>query len=194
MNKKRILGMLIALSGLFLIFSDFKLTGAVIGLPSEPVVKVAGMIIFLVGISLIATAEKEYRERESRLKKIMGRKFESLSEEERNTYIKSYRRHEKKEEKKIALLDYSPEKIKYLQNEATEALKRGYIPERTSELIQIAKQCGYNLFSGGEGTIVRDSRGNKITEIGGHNRTERIIAKKVLKAMAIGKFYGKKSA
>jgi len=58
MNKKRILGLLIVVFGLAMTFSDFKLTGAVVGLPAEPIIKVSGILIILAGIAIIVAAVK----------------------------------------------------------------------------------------------------------------------------------------
>ena len=59
MNKKRILGILISIIGLTMSLSDIKMTGAVIGLPAEPVIKIAGIIILLIGFAIIAIVTEQ---------------------------------------------------------------------------------------------------------------------------------------
>lgn len=72
MNKKRILGLSIAIAGLAITFFDFKLTGAIIGLPAEPLIKVIGILILITGLALIATEAP--RERASGLANVIKTK------------------------------------------------------------------------------------------------------------------------
>lgn len=79
----------------------------------------------------------------------------------------------------------SAKKYSELRNEAQQWLKQGYIPEKTRELISVAKRSGYNIESSREGYKIK-KYGKVITEIPGHKRIKKYTSKNILKALATG--------
>ena len=99
MRIKRIVGLVLTILGVFFIVNSFTgITGyAISSASSASVAYFVAVIILAVGVVLIyADAYESYCLRTERLKGILGSRYDKLTEEERDDYNKSLRRHEKK--------------------------------------------------------------------------------------------------
>lgn len=190
MEKRRVIEILLILIGLSsVIISDTRITGASINATNYTVIGMVGTFIFLLGIILLLISRKY----ESELRDIIGdKKYEHLSPEEKRVYMKSLRRYEERKEnyedwikRKKSKLEVSAEAHEELKNEAQEWLDKGYIPEKTKELIGLAKRMGYDLHGGAkEGQYVIIS--NKRVPVGKHAKVKRNVSRNIIKAFATG--------
>lgn len=194
-NIKRDFGIGLILTGIGFAFASKTMTGAVVGSSSHNFFGIIGVMIFILGLMFAYSGAREnlaYMERESKLKGMIGNKYESMTEKDKLLYNKSLRRHEERLERYH--LSEKPEEIEEKDNLAEILKKRGYIPTKSRELLSLAKKLKYDIKVGGDGYIVRDSEGKKITEIGKHREIPRGTARKILEALAEGEFQGRKTA
>lgn len=93
---------LIAIGSFFVINSSSYLTGfTIIEQIDERTSSIFGTALLVLGIAILSyTGNVEYVERESRLKSILGEKYYTLSEREKEAYNKAYRRHSEAEERR----------------------------------------------------------------------------------------------
>lgn len=194
MNKLRMfIGLLLMVLGSVLVISSYNgLTGHIISTESNSnltYIALIGVLTLISGILIILSTEQErYRKRDIKLQRALGgQRYSALSEEDRNTYNKSLRRYEDRiDRNKKYQLKISTPPVSSIKNSAADALSRGYIPENTSELLRIARGSGYGIDTGGDGYIIRDSSGTRITDIGKHPNTNRNTARRILSALATG--------
>jgi hypothetical protein len=192
---KREFGVGLILAGMGFAFASKTMTGAVIGSYSHNFFGVIGVMIFILGLIFTYSGAREnyeYMQRESKLKEMLGNKYGSITEKEKLLYNKSLRRHEERLNK--YRVEETPEESQKKENLAEVLKKRGYIPTKSRELLSIAKKLKYDIKIGGDGYIVRDEKGKKITEIGKHREIPRGTARHILEALAEGEFHGRKTA
>jgi len=200
MNLKRVFSLGLIFLGIYLIFLNRAITGSIIGSSEKSQINMIGMLIFFIGIIFYflkaKVSDEDYRRRESHLKEILGQRYNRLSPVLQLEANKALRKHEQHllRDRLYWLRNSHTNKDLYKDNLAADCLSNGHIPEKRRELISIAQKCGYNVETGGDGYVVRGRKKEKITEIEKHNNIPRGTAVNILKALAKGKFYGRKAA
>src|SRR3989338_297634 len=139
---KKIIGGFLLIVGFVLILNSAGITGfAVFDGVNKDLGSMIGLVFVIVGITLLTSAHEMYRERESKLKQVLGREYDLLSEHDKNTINKSYRRYLEGKEKDVKY-NVREEAIRLL-NPAGIALEERRIYTRPRELISLAIKCGY---------------------------------------------------
>ena len=182
---KKIIGGFLLIVGFVLILNSAGITGfAVFDGVNKDLGSMIGLVFVIVGITLLTSAHEMYRERESKLKQVLGREYDLLSEHDKNTINKSYRRYLEGKEKDVKY-NVREEAIRLL-NPAGIALEERRIYTRPRELISLAIKCGYGTEKGAaEGTNILDKNGDLLTVIPKHDVDKR-TAKRIMKDYATG--------
>lgn len=80
------------------------------------------------------------------------------------------------------------------RNVADSYLRQGALLTKEHQLLKLAKVCRYKIIDGEKHSIVRDKEGNKITEIPHHKELDGETSRRIMRAMAEGRFIGRRSA
>lgn len=102
------MGLIFIVLGVFLVINSFTaITGyAISSAENASFAYFVAVVILASGIVLIyLDAHEAYQLRDERLKSILGSRYDELTEEEKNKYNKSLRRHERKKENDVSRLE-----------------------------------------------------------------------------------------
>lgn len=148
----------------------------------------AWCVVFGLVLLYIGKSELHYRERDSSLKEMLGsERYGSLSERDRILLNKSYRRHLERGQ------EHAHQKTAHIvsREEIPEPTPHGKVPTTQRELLNMAREMGYEIQKGEKSYIIRNSYGRIITTIGHHREIGKGKAAEIYKSLDEGNYKGR---